>query len=251
MKFLVVVCLIVPLLAAPQTQNRPQLTKEQQQMLEQGPPAECEKPFGDGTLSKAKSPYSFTVTAKQRQETSDYKKTFKGAPLDLTINFAAAPGTSNIRGFALRAGIPFPVVQWKNTGDKQVQVASCIAPQSIDTLIVKGQIGAKYSVVATPLLAAWANQDSLAVIYEMAIQGGDGSIHVANFNGTIKVKETDYVLPAQFFQPPQGQGQGAQGPAQGMRGPQQGGQFSGQGQFGGQRQRREAGDLNDLEIAIN
>lgn len=218
MKFFVIVCLIAPLMAAPQ------LTRQQQQMLDQGPPPECEKPFGDGTLSKSKSPYSFAVMATRRAEVSDYKKTFKGAPVDLAIQFAAPPGTSNIKGFALRAGIPFPVLQWQNTGDKQVKIASCIAPQSIDTVIVKGQIGAKYSLVGTPLLAAWANKESLPVIYEMAIQGSDGQIYVTSFNGTINVQETDYVLPAQFFQPPPGMGQG-QGQQQTVRGQPMQGQF--------------------------
>lgn len=188
--------------------------------MEQGPPAECEKPFGDGTLSKSKSPYSFAIVATQRPDVVDYKKTFKGAPIDLAIQFAAPPGTSNIKGFALRAGIPFPVLQWLHTNDKQVKIASCIAPQSIDTLIVKGQIGAKYNVAGTPLLAAWQNNDQLPVIYEMAIQGSDGQIYVTSFNGTINVQETDYVLPTQFFQPPSGMGQGQQMQGQGARGSQ-------------------------------
>jgi hypothetical protein len=211
MKVALFLCLVVPLMAAPQ------MTR---QGMEQGPPAECEKPFGDGTLSKSKSPYSFAIVATQRPDVVDYKKTFKGAPIDLAIQFAAPPGTSNIKGFALRAGIPFPVLQWVHNNDKQVKIASCIAPQSIDTLIVKGQIGAKYNVAGTPLLAAWQNNDQLPVIYEMAIQGSNGEIYVTSFNGTINVQETDYVLPAQFFQPPSGMGQGQQMQGQGARGSQ-------------------------------
>jgi len=207
MKFFVLVCLLAPLLAAPAPKGQ-----------EQGPPAECEKPFGEATLSKSASPYKFSVVATQRQEDSDYKKTFKGAPIDFAITFSAAPGTPNIKGFALRAGIPFPVVQWKSTGDKQAKIVSCIAPNSIDTLVVRGSIGLKYNVAATPLLAAWANHEELPCIYEMAIQSNDGSIYVANFNGTIAVQETDYVLPAQFFQPPPGMNQNGQRGQQGGMG---------------------------------
>jgi len=223
LKFLILIGLIAPLLAAPARSG-------QGQGEDQGPPAECEKPFGDGTLSKAKSPYSFTIAATQRQEKSDYKKTFKGAPVDLAIQFAAAPGTSNIKGFALRAGIPFPVVQWKSLGDKQTKIVSCIAPQSIDTVVVKGAIGNKYTLAATPLLAAWANKEALPVIYEMAIQGSDGQIYVTSFNGTINVMETDYVLPKEFFQPPPGMSQ------DGRVDPRMRGQPGMQGPGGQQRQ---------------
>jgi hypothetical protein len=243
MKFLIFACLIAPLLAAPAPKD-------------QGPPAECEKPFGDGTLSKSASPYSFAVIATQRAEKTDYKKTFKGATIDMAITFAAPGGTSNIKGFALRAGIPFPVVQWKNIGDKQSKIVSCIAPQSIDTMVVKGTIGAKYSVAATPLLAAWANHNSLPVIYEMAIQAADGQIFVTSFNGTIDVAETDYALPKEFFQPPPGMSQNGQMDPR-MRGQQQGMQGM-QGmqdpRFQQQRQRRAIDNElvdDDFDVALD
>lgn len=187
--------LIVPLFAAP-TNN------QKGQGSDQGPPPECEKPFGDGKLAQGPSQYNFTVIARQRSDAVDYKKTFKGAPIDMIITFTAGANAGPVQAFALRAGIPFPVVQWQNTGDKQAKIVSCIAPQSVDTVLVKGQIGQRYSVAAVPLLAAWANRKSLPVVYEMAIQGSDGHIFVSAFNGTIDVQETDYELPAQFFQPP-------------------------------------------------
>lgn len=188
--------LVVPLLAAP-TQT------QQQQGQAGGPPVECEKPFGEGKLATDASPYNFTVVARQRSSNSaDYKKSFKGAPIDIVITFTAAPGAGAIQAFALRAGIPFPVVQWQNAGDANAKIVSCIAPQSVDTLLVKGNVGQRHAAVAVPLLAAWANKKVLPIIYEMAMQGGNGQIYVSAFNGTIAVQETDYELPKQFFQPP-------------------------------------------------
>jgi hypothetical protein len=261
-KSLALLSLIVPLLAAPANQN----------LQDQGPPKECEKPFGEGKLTTGANPYNFTVVAKQRSDASDYKKTFKGAPIDMIITFTAPPGAGGVKAFALRCGLPFPVVQWQNTADKQGKVVSCIAPQSMDTLVVQGNIGQRYSVAAVPLLAAWANHDTLPVIYEMAIMGGDGKIYVAAYNGTIKVKETDYKLPERFFRPPPGMQQGGQRGGMGQQGMQdprmmQDPRFN-QGQMGGmqggmggmgmqgqeqdqgfQRKRREAFDEDVLEDA--
>jgi len=191
---------------------------------------ECDKPFGEATLSKNESPYTFSIIANQRQESSDYKKTFKGAPIDVTVILAATHhiSTSNIQGFALRGGIPFPVVQWRDEGgDKQAKIVSCIAPQSLDTVIVKGNIPDKYSLVAIPLLAAWMNRNDLPVFFEMAIQSSDGQVYETSFNGTLTVKETDYVLPAQFRPPTPGMNQNGPMDAR-MGGPQGGGGQMGQ-----------------------
>lgn len=227
---------VVPLLAAPtQTQNG-----QRQQGQDQGPPLECEKPFGEGKLATDPSPYNFTVVARQRTDVTDYKKTFKGAPFDLIINFITAPGAAPIQAFALRAGIPFPVVQWQKSADHQSKIVSCIAPQSVDTLLIKGQTGQSRAAVAVPLLAAWGNKQTLAVIYEMAIQGGNGQIYVTAFNGTLSVKETDYELPKQFFQPPSNaNGQRGQSGVANMNDPR----FRQQGMnMNMQRQQRDAAD---------
>jgi hypothetical protein len=193
-------CLIVPLLAAPTNND---LSAQQAQ----GPPKECEKPFGEGKLATGPNPYNFTVFAKQQSIVTKYKETFKGAPVDMIITFTAPPGTGSVKAFAMRCGLPFPVVQWQNTGDSQTKIVSCIAPQSLDTIV--GQVSQasigqqqRFSVSAVPLLAAWANHDTVPVVYEMAIQSADGQIYVAAYNGTIKVKETDYKLPEKFFRPP-------------------------------------------------
>ena len=74
-RYMLLLALAAPLFAAP--------TQQQQGGQQgQGPPLECEKPFGEGKLATDKSPYAFTVTARQRADVTDYKKTFKGAPID-------------------------------------------------------------------------------------------------------------------------------------------------------------------------
>lgn len=120
--------------------------------------------------------------------------------LSVVLSFKAEPGTGNIKAFALRCGLPFPVVQWQSSAN--AKVLSCIAPQSLDTLSVKGNIGARFSASAVPLLAAWANHESMTVICEMALQAADGKIYVAATNATLVVQETDYKLPEQFSRPP-------------------------------------------------
>lgn len=70
------------LLAAPARTD-----KNTQSAQQQGPPKECEKPFGEGKLAEGPNPYNFTVTAKQRSETTNYKETFKGAPIDCKLAF--------------------------------------------------------------------------------------------------------------------------------------------------------------------